>query len=934
MSSRSQSLNSQESVKSAAGIQKPAKNSRTDETPSAELLNRVLLRAQAHAMSMIYIANNRADAERSDPKVGGHPSACSSALHLLGLLHLVERRPEDFLAVKPHASPTNHACDYLLRLFRESNGDRMSDERARLAMKNLRHYSHTGEPVFQSYHSSLDPDNWNFLPSGSVGIPPVNALYLAEAFRMAKKHGKYSITNPHFWCLMGDSEFREGSLLEAMPEARERGLSNVTWIIDYNRQSLDGHRTHTEEALGIKDCDRIAGMAVANGWEVLQLRHGSFRKQLFAEKNGEALQAVFETALPDGELQALLVSSDAKKIVEAVSAYDKAAGKILSALPEKDVLRFLKDFGGHDIPGILEAYQYARSSEEKPLLIVAHTIKGWGLECSAKAGNHSMMIEETEVKNLLKNAGAKGDDLFAFERFEDKSEEARYLQKRGDDFFKGMIEIESLKAKNLENLEQQLDSCGWKESTPKEIGINLKLVPMAHTQWVLGQITAKLNRIGDFAEIPDNKNQKALSSDEKKWKVVGSHLITMAPDVGTSTNLNASMDHKTFGPAAQDFDQLLGTEDKSAPDITPSEAQKARHLRFEIAESNTMSCLGSFAKMADFMGVPYLPVMTVYDFFIKRALDQLFYNAYWKGNFILVGTPSGVSLSPEGAQHGWKSDIQIANMLTWEPAFGIELDWIFAETARRHLNSFRGLKEDNSEGRGAVLIRGVTRALEQKVMLERLKKQKRFAGKTDAEILESTRKDCLEGAWYIVDHRGSEGYKPGDNVVNIFTMGVMITEALAASDELLKEGYFANVINISSPDLLLGNQAYENNYQHLRQTLAVEGDLYLTKGAEKKAAVYPPLSFGPSMGDQARLSMLGAARVPVVSVHDGEPGLLDNIGSIVGVPQKALAVRHHSKSGRPSDIYKYHGIDSQSVKRACLEALNEVAWTSKISFTD
>ena len=290
-----------------------------------------------------------------------------------------------------------------------------------------------------------------------------------------------------------------------------------------------------------------------------------------------------------------------------------------------------------------------------------------------------------------------------------------------------------------------------------------------------------------------------------------------------------------------------------------------------------------------------------------------------------------MSLSPEGAQHGWKSDIQIANMLTWEPAFGIELDWIFAETARRHLNSFRGLTEDNSEGRGAVLIRGVTRALEQKVMMDRLKKQKRFAAKTEAEILESTRKDCLEGAWYIVDHRGSEGYKPGDNVVNIFTMGVMITEALAASDELLKEGYFANVINISSPDLLLGNQAYDNNYQHLRQTLAVEGDLYLKKGADKKAAVYPPLSFGPSMGDQARLSMLGAARVPVVSVHDGEPGLLDNIGSIVGVPQKALAVRHHSKSGRPSDIYKYHGIDSQSVKRACLEALNEVAWTSKIS---
>jgi pyruvate dehydrogenase E1 component len=896
---------------------------------SHELLEKILLRAQAHAMAMIYIANNRDDVQKGDPKVGGHPSASSSALHLLGLLHLVEKRPEDFMAIKPHASPADHSFNYNLRLFREFDGTRMNDERCRQAMKNLRHFSHKGEPVFQSYHSAFDPDRWNFLPSGSVGIPPVNALYLAAAYKMAKKQGLFDVTEPHFWCLMGDSEFREGSLLEAMPEGKERGLSNLTWVLDYNRQSLDGHRTHSEETLGIKDCDRVDGMATANGWDVIQLRHGAFRKKVFAEKNGDALQEVFEKALPDGELQALLAGRDAKRLVEAVDAYDKAAAKLLSSMKEADLLRFLMDFGGHDITSVLEAYKQARTSD-KPTMIVAHTLKGWGLKCAAMASNHSMLVEEDEIKELLKKSGAKSDDLFAFERFEEKSAEAQYLKKRGDDVLGGIQSIEATKDKNIQKLEVELKNTAWSVETPTEVGVNLKLVPLAHTQWVLGQITAKLNRIGDNPIAGDAaKKQRALTPDEIKWKIPGSHLVTMAPDVGTSTNLNASMDGKTFGPEAQDFDQIYGTEDKGAPDITPSETVNSRHLRFEIAESNTMSCVGSFGKMAELMGIPYIPVMTVYDFFIKRALDQLFYNAYWKSHFILVGTPSGVSLSPEGAQHGWKSDIQIANMITWEPAFGLEFDWVFADSMNRHMNSYRGVKEHNAEGRSAVLIRGVTRALEQKTMLSRLKTHKRFEGKTDSEILETTRKDCLEGAWYVVDHRGAEGYKPGDNVVNLFTMGVMVSEALIASDELLKEGVFANVIQVSSPDLLVGNQGYDSNYKHLKETLGIEGDLYL--GASRTQASYPPLQFGPSPGDQAKLGMLAAARIPIVSVHDGEPGLLDNLGSCVGVLQKSLAVRKHSKSGRPSDVYKYHGLDGAAVKQACMDMLEEIAWKSKVT---
>jgi pyruvate dehydrogenase E1 component len=419
--------------------------------------------------------------------------------------------------------------------------------------------------------------------------------------------------------------------------------------------------------------------------------------------------------------------------------------------------------------------------------------------------------------------------------------------------------------------------------------------------------------------------------------------MTMAPDVATSTNLNAFIDGRIFGPDAEDFEAEYGVKDTKSPDIVPHESATSRHIRFDIAEGNAMSCAGSYGKMGDAIGVPFLPVMTVYDFFIKRALDQLFYNLYWGASFILVGTPAGVSLSPEGAQHAWKSDIQIPNGITWEPAFALELDWIFTDAMRRHLVSFTEGKEspNGNYGRSGVLIRCVTRALDQKMLLNRLKTQARFAGQSDDVILEATRKDCLEGGFYIVDHRGNPAYRPSENVVHIFAMGALVPEALEASDALLKDGIFANVIQVSSTDLLVGHLGEKNGYHHLRNTLGITGDLYLSPRASTKAAnsngsnAYPPANFGPKPSDTfqattaglAQFTTLGGRRIPIVSVHDGEAGLLDNIGSIVGTLHKTLAVRKHSKSGTPVDVYRYHGLDGENISKTAKAVLEESAFT-------
>ncbi|MCB0389991.1 MAG: pyruvate dehydrogenase, partial [Bdellovibrionales bacterium] len=416
------------------------------------------------------------------------------------------------------------------------------------------------------------------------------------------------------------------------------------------------------------------------------------------------------------------------------------------------------------------------------------------------------------------------------------------------------------------------------------------------------------------------------------WKLASELMVSLAPDVGTSTNLNPSMDGHIFAPHnVEDFESEYDVKDNKLPDLVPGEEATDRFIRFEIAEGNAMSCLGAYGRLRDVLGIPILPLMTVYDFFIKRALDQYFYDLYWKSSFILCGTPSGVTLSPEGAQHGWKSDIQIPNQITWEPFFCVELDWIMSDAIRRHAYN-------DNEGRSGVLIRGVTRGIEQKDMLKLLRRQKRFKAElssdqfltlpgqaypqsleentvsaiSDNEILEQIRLDVLAGAYYLINYEGYYGYEPGDNVVNIFAMGSLTTEAISASQKLLEDGVYANVIVVTSPDLLIGNLGHENSYFHLKEVLNINSQLYLQ----------PQLN-GHPQGPE--LVTLAGRRVPMVSVHDGEPGLLDNIGSIVGVKHEALAVRKHSKCGRPIDVYRFHGIDSESVIKACKKVLAETA---------
>ena len=363
----------------------------------------------------------------------------------MGALHLLVKTGFDHIANKPHASPTDHSYNYLLDLFLNPDFSKLTEDQKNTAMMNLRKFSKNGEPVFQSYHSAYDSDHHNFFPSGTVGIPPVQAGYLALAYRFAREHG-YEVPDAHFWALTGDSEFREGSMYEAVPDFADREIGNLTWIVDYNRQSLDGHRIINEKQMNGTDAHRIEKTMSANGWEVIQVRHGSKRQELFKKPGGDAFKNFLENELQDYELQALLLVQDMKALKKGIVKERPNLKKFIENVSDQELYDSFRDFGGHDILLMAEAMLKSKQSVRRPTIIIAHTLKGWGLKMAAAPGNHSALLHADEMEELRQKQGLKGDTLFA--GFDAKSTEAQFLKQRGEKLHSEIKAQQALKEKN------------------------------------------------------------------------------------------------------------------------------------------------------------------------------------------------------------------------------------------------------------------------------------------------------------------------------------------------------------------------------------------------------------------------------------------------------------------------------------------------------
>src|SRR5262249_37016602 len=244
--------------------------------------------------------------------------------------------------------------------------------------------------------------------------------------------------------------------------------------------------------------------------------------------------------LTDYELQVLLFQGSAAEMRRLAGERDPEAGRCLKPLPDADVVRAFGDLGGHDLERVLEAYRRARTDTSAPYLIVAHTLKGWGLSCAAHPGNHSTLLEEDEVRALLEKQGLTLDDPFAL--FPEETPEGAYLAERRDRF---RAHIQALLALREENRARVRARIAEQEGVPEALDIDTRMFPVVHTQWMWGQLASKLVRIGAHdAGGPRTgiSSGRALTPPEARWKAAAELVLTLSPDVGTSTNISPVLD--------------------------------------------------------------------------------------------------------------------------------------------------------------------------------------------------------------------------------------------------------------------------------------------------------------------------------------------------------------------------------------------------------
>jgi pyruvate dehydrogenase E1 component len=284
-------------------------------------------------------------------------------------------------------------------------------------------------------------------------------------------------------------------------------------------------------------------------------------------------------------------------------------------------------------------------------------------------------------------------------------------------------------------------------------------------------------------------------------------------------------------------------------------------------------------------GQHLIPIGTVYDPFVCRGLDALIYSLYTGAKMIFAGTPAGVSLSPEGGAHQstitTSIGIELPDVVTYEPAFASEVEWILLD-AMRHCC-------DRDHGHSTYL-RLSTKPIDQGLMREPLER----LGE------EELRRQVLAGGYRLID-RMNGGATTGSDVVNIFVGGIMAPEAVRASEMLFAEGVAANVINTTSTDRL---------YADLRSARRAQ-----------LARASSPLD----LGHLATLIPPQEREAPIVSIQDGASHAMSFLGGVFGVPIVPLGVDEFGQSGSREALYRQTGIDADQIVNAALLALDLAA---------
>jgi pyruvate dehydrogenase E1 component len=658
----------------------------------------------------------------------------------------------------------------------------------------------------QSYPSrSKDPDPVDY-STGSVGIGATAPIWGALARRYVESTVG-GVGTGRQYSLVGDAELDEGACWEAILDPMVGELGEVVWIVDLNRQSLD----RVVPNIG---ATRLQGMFDAAGWQVLTVKYGRLLEELFTRPGGDALRRRIDD-MPNPEYQRLLRCT-AEQLRERLPGDDAGIAALVSGLDDATLHAAVRNLGGHDLAALGDALRSI--DDTRPTVIFAYTVKGYGLASEGHPQNHSSLLTHEQFAELAERVGTSVEDPWA--RFPDGSDAAVRC------------------AEAAERLRREPVQATPPPALPTDFGRTPH--GTATTQAALGRALLDLTRSAPEA---------------------AARVVTLCPDVSSSTNLGGWVNKVGVWSARERVDWFA---DDPETILHWREQPTGQHLELGIAETNLVGVLAEFGSTWSRWGQPLLPIGVLYDPFVERALEPWSFGIYAGGQSILVGTPSGVSLAPEGGAHQSITTPSVGleqpGCISYDPAFAIDVEWtLLASLARLG-------RPDGS----SAYLRLSTRPMDQTLA----------DMPTDAAARERRRRQVVAGAYPL--------RQVAAPALTIAVMGAMVPEALAAADRLDALGTPADVVCVTSAGLLFDAV----------QARAGHGD-----------------------GDSWILDAAFPARraAPMVTVLDGHPHTLAFLAGINQVRAAHLGVSRFGQSGDLDDVYRHHGLDADSIVRAGLD---------------
>jgi pyruvate dehydrogenase E1 component len=684
----------------------------------------------------------------------------------------------------------------------------------------------------QSYPSrTKDPDTVDF-STGSVGLGAVAPLFAAVTRQYVDSHFG-ARAKSRFISVIGDAELDEGNIWEALADPVTTNLGNVMWVVDFNRQSLD------RIIPGVR-IEQWRAQFEASGWHVKEVKYGSKLKKVFEDVASEGFKQWFDQ-IPNEQYQSLFGLKPTEARVRFLDGSPEGVSAFLERYSDDELFEILTDLGGHDISSLIEAFDECDKELNKSSVVFAYTIKGWHLPIAGDKRNHSAQVSKDQIDYLRKSVGL--DTSNEWSRFEPGSNEDSLCLARSKS-----LKRDAISSQILAEFPHSTDA------SPREF---------SSSQETFGRVLNEISRN----------------------EAIRPYLVTTAPDVATSTNLGGFINRHGI------FNRDLKREWSNNSIQKWTESPNGQHIELGISEMNLFTLLGQLGMSGDISGQSLIPIGTVYDPFVLRGLDAFIYSVYSGSKFIVAGTPSGITLAPEGGAHQStitpSVGVELPGVVLMEPAFGEALDWMLCDAMAHVAGVKKNTTPDLRPNELAFYFRLTTRAIAQQPF-------------TDAKerIGEATlRSQVLAGAYRLID--GRVALNRVDNhlapVVYLAASGAVMPEVLAAAKQLANEGVIAHVIDITSLGRVFGSW---------QRTL---------KQGIRNAST-------PSLPGVLRATF--TEKAPIVSIHDGSSHAMAWLGSALGTPQVAMGVDSFGQSGNIPDLYSIHDLNSESIVNGALAALS------------